>query len=719
MMNSDHYFGARSFSKPRATEVNGFIENVDRDLRKFYHTHQRSVCVAYVLAVCLGMFGVHHFYLGRKWYGVMYLCTFGLFGVGYVVDLFRLASLVRDANIRRIDEEEDRTLMDLYILWFPCGILGFHHFYLRNPLLGLLYLLTGGIWGLGWIVDGIHLSGIVQQYNNKEIPSLSIIYAYLFMLPPFGILGFHHYYCRRMYWGLLYSLTLGCFLLGWTVDFIRIPFLVSRTEEETTDDGIRKKYYSDDAYVLWMSFGLLGFHHFYLKRYRWGIVYALTLGLFGVGWVVDAFRIPHLVRQLNLETEEEEDIAKVVSNFHKQGHSVISSMRKNDNYTRFDDVMQKHPTDGSPKIFTTKSNENVMSRMQGSCVDDVISDDDSDGNMPSSMRVGQLRRTVSNYSNSTQTVTVDVHHVPNPEFILSCQLKSMTPVSLKLQGQTNKQSVREKQITGQSRDGDTRNTGSEIEAKGMTYHELSNQTDEILSYSNVNHDTVVQVKTGHRSKKRTNSRKTQQQKGSDVTKHSFSVMEKNNIEQISQNEWKESISTETENGTITKVNWIENQKDTIKIVQKDGYAHRTSEKTQKRETDNYAESKVKGNASVTRSYSVISQKTSSQTDVMENSMTSIDVNRMSIPILNDNPAFINDDGCDTPRSGGVMTPRVDSDGNNSLPRVIKVRKNRSMGQAKRDLRRSIKRSQRRAKSSEEKTVLSNENGDFQAKAVDG
>ena len=73
--------------------------------------------------------------------------------------------------------------------------------------------------------------------------------------------------------------------------------------------------------------------------------------------MVDAFRIPLLVRQLNLETEEEEDIANVVSNFHKQGHSVISSMRKNDNYTRFDDVMQKHPTDGSPRIFTTKSNE--------------------------------------------------------------------------------------------------------------------------------------------------------------------------------------------------------------------------------------------------------------------------------------------------------------------------------------------------------------------------
>lgn len=104
--------------------MNGFIADVDRDLRKFYHAEQRSVALAYVLAVCLGMFGAHHFYLGRTTYGVMYLCTLGLFGVGYLVDLIRVPSLVKDANIRRIDEEEERTMSDLYVLWFPCGILG-------------------------------------------------------------------------------------------------------------------------------------------------------------------------------------------------------------------------------------------------------------------------------------------------------------------------------------------------------------------------------------------------------------------------------------------------------------------------------------------------------------------------------------------------------------------------------------------------------------------
>lgn len=216
--------------------------------------------------------------------------------------------------------------------------------------MGVLYLLTGGIWGLGWIIDGIQLSGIVLQYNYKEVPSVSVLYAYLFMLPPFGILGFHHYYCRRTYWGILYSLTLGCFLLGWMVDFIRVPFLVSRTEG-TEEEG-PKKYHSDDAYILWLSFGLFGFHHFYLKRYRWGFVYALTLGLFGIGWIVDAYRIPYLVKQLNVQSEEEGDITNVVSTIHKRRGSFLSGARKEDNYTRFDDVMQNHRPEGSPKIFT-------------------------------------------------------------------------------------------------------------------------------------------------------------------------------------------------------------------------------------------------------------------------------------------------------------------------------------------------------------------------------
>jgi TM2 domain-containing membrane protein YozV len=47
-----------------------------------------------------GLGGIHRIYLGKYGTGVLYLLTFGLFGIGQIVDLFRMRTLVREANIR-------------------------------------------------------------------------------------------------------------------------------------------------------------------------------------------------------------------------------------------------------------------------------------------------------------------------------------------------------------------------------------------------------------------------------------------------------------------------------------------------------------------------------------------------------------------------------------------------------------------------------------------
>jgi len=53
------------------------------------------------LACALGFCGIHRFYLGRTWTGVLYLFTFGLFGVGQLVDLIRLRHMVSGENLKR------------------------------------------------------------------------------------------------------------------------------------------------------------------------------------------------------------------------------------------------------------------------------------------------------------------------------------------------------------------------------------------------------------------------------------------------------------------------------------------------------------------------------------------------------------------------------------------------------------------------------------------
>ncbi|TNE67216.1 MAG: TM2 domain-containing protein [Alphaproteobacteria bacterium] len=47
----------------------------------------KSRLVALILCFMVGVFGVHRFYIGRWFTGIIYLLTLGLFGIGWLMDM--------------------------------------------------------------------------------------------------------------------------------------------------------------------------------------------------------------------------------------------------------------------------------------------------------------------------------------------------------------------------------------------------------------------------------------------------------------------------------------------------------------------------------------------------------------------------------------------------------------------------------------------------------
>ena len=124
-----------------------------------------SLIVGYILWV-FGFLGAHRFYFGKPISGTIYLFTLGLFFIGWLVDLFLMPSLERSAEHRYARGPLDYTVA--WILLTYLGVLGIHRFYMGKWISGLLYLVSGGIFGIGVIYDFWTLNGQLSEANAAE-----------------------------------------------------------------------------------------------------------------------------------------------------------------------------------------------------------------------------------------------------------------------------------------------------------------------------------------------------------------------------------------------------------------------------------------------------------------------------------------------------------------------------------------------------------------------
>ena len=76
-------------AQPQITIVN---QQMNTSLPLMLGISRKSKTVALLLCIFLGYFGAHKFYVGKIGTGILYLCTFGLFGIGWIIDIFVIIS---------------------------------------------------------------------------------------------------------------------------------------------------------------------------------------------------------------------------------------------------------------------------------------------------------------------------------------------------------------------------------------------------------------------------------------------------------------------------------------------------------------------------------------------------------------------------------------------------------------------------------------------------
>ncbi len=126
-------------------------------------THSKTI--GYLLWI-FGFLGAHRFYYGKQITGVIWFFTLGLFFIGWIIDLFLIPAMDREADSRFMEGPVDYNLA--WILLTFLGAFGIHRFYQGKIITGILYLFTLGLFGFGVLFDFFTLNEQISEINSQH-----------------------------------------------------------------------------------------------------------------------------------------------------------------------------------------------------------------------------------------------------------------------------------------------------------------------------------------------------------------------------------------------------------------------------------------------------------------------------------------------------------------------------------------------------------------------
>ena len=128
-------------------------------------TDTHSKTIGYLLWI-FGFTGSHRFYYGKPITGTIWFFTLGLLGIGWLIDLFLIPGMDRQADFRFQNGPINYSVA--WILLTFLGLFGVHRMYMGKWLIGILYLLTAGLVGLGYLYDYWTLNSQVDALNRQR-----------------------------------------------------------------------------------------------------------------------------------------------------------------------------------------------------------------------------------------------------------------------------------------------------------------------------------------------------------------------------------------------------------------------------------------------------------------------------------------------------------------------------------------------------------------------
>ncbi|QEG41751.1 NINE protein [Roseimaritima ulvae] len=112
---------------------------------------------------------------------------------------------------------ESHLLLVGYVLWIV-GFTGAHRFYYGRQLTGTLWFFTGGLLGIGWLIDLFLIPGMNRSADLRYQQGPWDYSAAWLLLTFLGLFGIHRFYMGKWFSGLIYLVTGGLFGIGWLYD---------------------------------------------------------------------------------------------------------------------------------------------------------------------------------------------------------------------------------------------------------------------------------------------------------------------------------------------------------------------------------------------------------------------------------------------------------------------------------------------------------------------